>query len=126
MKRRIAALTTLAFLALTASAFAQIWHVSTRLGSHYASPSASGSCRVTDQPLFGMASITCGATGAAVVHYPFTLRPGCGPNVSPTVDFLGRTPNVSAKTSNHKVDVAVRVSGRGKTVVSLVSISYYC
>jgi hypothetical protein len=127
MKRLIAPVITFAFLALAASAFAQIWHVSTRVGSRYTAPSTTGTCKVTNQPLFGTAEISCGAAGgSAVVHYPFTLRSGCGPTVSPTVDSLGATPRVSAKTADHKVDVAVRVSGRGKTFISLVSISYYC
>jgi hypothetical protein len=127
MKRLLVALITLALLAVTASAFAQTWHVSTRLGSRYGSKATTGSCRVTRQSLLGTATISCGAAGGtAVVRYPFTLRAGCGPTVNPTVDSVGTTPGVSTTYSDGKVAVGVHRSGAGQTVISLVSISYYC
>jgi hypothetical protein len=126
MKRLTAAVITLAFLALTASAFAQIWNVSSRVGSRYTAPSTTGSCKVSSQPLLGTATIYCRSDSSATVHYPFTLKQGCGPTVSPTVDWLGTQPGVSAKTTDRKVDVAVHVSGRARTVISLASISFYC
>jgi hypothetical protein len=127
MKRLFATIVTLAFLALTATAYAQVWRVSTRLGSKYGSEATTGSCTVTRQPLLGTATIGCGASGGtAVVRYPFTLRRGCGPSVSPTVDYLGGAPAVASKSSNGSVTVAARFSGQDRTVISMVSISYYC
>jgi hypothetical protein len=127
MKRVLVALITLSVLAVTASAFAQTWHVSTRLGSRYGSKTTTGSCRVTRQSLLGTATINCGATGGtAVVRYPFTLRAGCGPTVNPTIDFVGTAPDVSTKYADGTVSVGVHRSGAGKTIISLVSISYYC
>jgi len=127
MKRLLATVITLALLAVTASAFAQTWHVSTRLGSRYGSTVTTGSCRVTRQSLLGTATINCGAAGGtAVVRYPFSLRAGCGPTVNPTVDFVGTSPVVSTKYSDGTVAVGVHRSGAGKTIISMVSISYYC
>jgi hypothetical protein len=127
MKRLLATLITLAFLAVTASAYAQVWRVSTRLGSRYSSTVTTGSCRVARQKLLGTATVTCGATGGtAVVNYPFALRSGCGPTVSPSVDFVGVAPSVSTKSSGGTVGVAARFNGSGRTIISLVSISYYC
>ena len=127
MKRLLATVLTLAFLALTATAYAQIWRVTSRLGSRYSSQTTTGSCRVTRQSLLGTATIGCGLTGGtAVVRYPFKLRSGCGPTVSPTVDFLGTAPTVSTKSSDGTIGVAAHFSGQGHTVISLVSISYYC
>jgi hypothetical protein len=127
MKRLLAAVITLALRVVTASAFAQTWGVSTRPGSRYSSAAITGSCRVTRKLLLRTATVACGAAGgSAVVRYPFALRSGCGPTVNPVVDFSGTTPAVSAKYSDGTVGVAVRRSGQGKTVISLVSISYYC
>jgi hypothetical protein len=127
MKRLTAAVTTLAFLALAASAFGQIWHTSARLGSRYGSAATTGSCRVTRQSVLGTATIVCGSSGGtAAVRYPFTLRHGCGPSVSPTVDYLGGAPTVSATSSKGSVTVAARFSGQDRSVISLVTIAYYC
>jgi hypothetical protein len=127
MKRFLAILLTLAFLAVTTNAFGQVWRVSTRWGSRYSSEATTGNCGVTRQPILGTATISCGAGGGtAVVRYPFTLRSGCGPGVSPTVDFLGIVPTVSARFAKGTVSVAVHRAGKGKTVISTVSISYYC
>ena len=127
MKRLLAAVITLVLLVVTASAFAQTWSVSTRPGSRYSSAAITGSCRVTRQLLVRTATVSCGvAGGSAVVRYPFALRSGCGPTVNPTVDFTGTTPAVSAEYSDGTVSVAVRRSGQGRTVLSLVTVSYYC
>jgi hypothetical protein len=127
MKRLTTAVITLAFLALTASAFAQTWSTSSRLGSKYGSQVTTGSCKVTRQPTLGTAMIVCGASGGtAAVRYPFTLRHGCGPSVSPTVDYLGSAPTVSARSANGSVTVAARFSGQDRTVISRVTIAYYC
>src|SRR5690348_17002210 len=117
MRRLLTAILTLTLLAFAASAFAQTWHVSTRLGSRYGSAATTGSCVVTRQPLLGTATIGCGAAGgSAVVRYPFSLRSGCGPAVSPTVDYVGASPVVSAKFSDGSIAVALRRSGTGRTV----------
>jgi hypothetical protein len=127
IKRLLTAATMLALLAVTASAFAQTWSQSTRPGSRYSSAATTGSCHVIRQPQLRTATVACGAAGgSAVVRYPFAMRSGCGPTVNPTVDFSGITPTVSAKFSDGTVGVAVHRSGQGKTVISLVSISYYC
>jgi hypothetical protein len=127
MRRLLTAILAFALLVFAASAFAQTWHVSTRLGSRYGSEATTGNCRVTRQPLLGTATIACGAAGgAAVVRYPFSMRSGCGPTVSPTVDFVGVTPVVSTKYSDGTVAVGVHRTGTGKTVISMVSVSYYC
>jgi hypothetical protein len=129
MKRLLIPILTVAFLAFTAMAAAQGCYMSSKAGAAFGSAATTGTCGVSKVSLTKSAKVGCGlAGGGAAVRYGFTLNDGCGPSVSPTVDWVGTPPAVSvANVAPGKVRVTVRVSGAAATtVISRVTVSYYC
>src|SRR5438067_1837443 len=127
MKRLILALVTIAFLTLAATAVAQECRMATRMGSAWASQSATGGCSTARNKLLGTATLRCGGSaGTALARYAYKLPAGCGPGVSAHVDATGNS-TVSASSSDGKVHVTVRVTGPYvAATISMVTISYYC
>jgi hypothetical protein len=124
MKRLLAPILTIALLAFCASAYA--CDMTVHAGSAFSAPTATGNCSVSK--VLKTASLSCGSgSGAATVVYAFKLPDGCGPSVSPHVDWTGAKPGVAVKTIRSSVRVTVRLSGPSRsTLISMVSISYLC
>jgi hypothetical protein len=129
MKRLLIPLITIAFLAFTAVAAAQTWDSSSKVGSAYGSTAVTGTCKVSKVKLTQSAKVVCGLSGGtAVIRYGFALPAGCGPSVSPNVDYTGANVSYGAATlTAGKVRVTVRVTGAAAlAVISRVTIQYYC
>src|SRR5262249_51910449 len=126
MKRLLILLAACLSLAIPAAAVAAL-KTSTRVGSAYSGRTATGSCSIKRSSALGTATLACAdATGAAVTRYAFGLPKGCGPAVKPHVDWQGTAPAVGASVRNGSAVVTVRLTGRGKTAVAMVSIAYSC
>jgi hypothetical protein len=126
MKRLLPLILVVAALAIPAAALATNQVTNTRLGSKYASSSASGSCSVSKSKLLGTATLKCTSdNGSAVVRYEFKMPSNCGPSFKWYVNALGKR-SVTASHSGTTVRVTVHSAGRGVVVVSLVSTPSYC
>jgi hypothetical protein len=126
MKRLLILLAACLSLALPAAALAGM-RTSTRVGSAFSGKVVSTGCSVTRSRSLGTATLSCtSASGRAAAHYGFMLPRGCSSAVKPHVDWQGKTPSIAVSATRTNVSVTVRIAGRGRTSVAMVSIAYNC